>query len=210
MRRSAPDGTAAPSPDMRDITQPTVTSMQNKLRSFIGICLVMVSVALCAEQPLPAPASPAQPQGSTIDLVVPAQPVTVLDLAALSKLAQVQVTAATHDETPSLWQGVALFDVLRQADTALDKPLRGPLLASFVRVTATDGYQVVFSVAELNADFGHTQVILVDRHDGKPLTAEDGPFRLAVPGDKRAARWLRNVRTIELVDGGSGSGKIRH
>jgi hypothetical protein len=71
---------------------------------------------------------------------------------------------------------------------------------------AADGYQVVFSLTELDAAFGGRNVVLVDRQDGHPLSQKDGPLRLVVGGDKRPARWIREVETIEVVDGSSGPG----
>lgn len=127
-----------------------------------------------------------------------------LNASALAGLPHVDVTAAAHDEAPGTWRGVSLVDVLLQAGVALDKPLRGHDLASFVRVTAADHYQVVFALAELDATLGHNQVLLVDQRNGKALD-EDGPYRLLVPGDKRPARWVRNVTSIEVVDGAAST-----
>jgi hypothetical protein len=79
-------------------------------------------------------------------------------------------------------------------------------MAKFVRVTAADGYQVVFSLTELDAAFGDREVLVVDRQDGHPLSQKDGPLRLVVMGDKRPARWVREVETVEVVDGSSGPG----
>lgn len=157
-------------------------------------CLLSMSILLPAADRVPAP------QGADVAAVVrvtvPGSPTTALDPAALVRT---QVTAAVHDDAPAQWEGIALVDVLRNAGAPLDQRLRGRALSAFVRVTAADGYRVVFSLAELDAAFGNTVVVLADRRDGKPLTG-DGPYRLVVPGDKRAGRWLRNVATIELVE----------
>ena len=72
-------------------------------------------------------------------------------------------------------------------------------MTSVVRITASDHYQVVFSVAELDSMLGNEQVILADTQDGHPIT-KDGPYRIVVPGDKRPARWIRNVTTIEVIN----------
>ncbi|QNK01973.1 molybdopterin-dependent oxidoreductase [Dyella telluris] len=132
----------------------------------------------------------------------PDNPGLRLDAKALAGMAHEEVTASAHDEPASQWRGVKLDEVLAKVGVSLDKPLRGKSLATFVRVTGADGYQVVFGLADLDATLGHTQVLLVDTRDGKPLD-KDGPFRLLVPGDKRPARWVRNVTTIEVVDGGT-------
>ncbi|RAO77720.1 molybdopterin-dependent oxidoreductase [Dyella jiangningensis] len=125
---------------------------------------------------------------------------TPLSASVLAGMPHVDVTAAAHDEVPSAWRGVPLTDLLVRAGIALNKPLRGRDLASFVRVTAADRYQVVFALSDLDPTLGHNQVLLVDQRNGKPLD-KDGPYRLLVPGDKRPARWVRNVTVIEVVDG---------
>ena len=140
--------------------------------------------------------------GQTVSLLMPGKAAQTLDASALASMPQITIRAAAHDEPPSDWRGVALRDILLRAGAPLDKPLRGKALANFVRVTATDHYQVVFGLADLDPSLGNAQVILADQRDGKPL-AGDGPFRLVVGGDQRPARWVRNVVSIEMVDGSS-------
>jgi len=166
-----------------------------RARRYLGgflLCLCMAFAAYAADAPM-APSAAVQVQ-------VPGSPAWTLDAKALAGMPHEEVTAAAHDEPASQWRGVKLDDVLAKAGVSLDKPLRGKSLASFVRITGADGYQVVFGLADLDATLGHTQVLLVDTRDGKPLD-KDGPYRLLVPGDKRPARWVRNVTSIEVVDG---------
>lgn len=117
-----------------------------------------------------------------------------------ASLVRVEVKAGAHGDAPSAWQGVNLIDVLRAQGAPVGKALRGKALANFVRVTAADGYQVIFSLAELDPDFGGRKVVLVDKHEGKPLDAKEGPYRLVVPDDARPARWIHSVTAIELVE----------
>jgi hypothetical protein len=134
----------------------------------------------------------------TISIVVDGK-ATTLDHTAFAGMPHITVTAAAHNDPPSQWQGVALQDVLGRAAIPTGEALRGRAMARFVRVTASDGYQVIFSIAELDPAFGDVRVIVANSKDDKPLD-KDGPYRLIVPNDKRPARWERNVRTIELVD----------
>ena len=76
--------------------------------------------------------------------------------------------------------------------------LRGPALATFVLVEAADGYKVVFSLAELDSGTGGTEAYVAFEREGKPLDDTVGPFRLVVPTDKRAARWVRQVTRIRI------------
>jgi len=156
-----------------------------RFTAFILGCLLAVVAA--AAEPV-----------ATLRVVVDGRPMA-FDQAALAAMPHANVTAAAHEDKPAQWSGVGMDELLRRAG-ALDKPLRGKGLARYVRVTATDHYQAVFALAELDPSIARTTVLLADARDGQPL-AGDGPFRLVVPGDKRAARWVRGVVTIEVVDG---------
>jgi len=140
----------------------------------------------------------ARPVDTSIDIIVDGK-TTTMDHLVFAGLPHITLSGAAHDDPPSRWQGVALQDVLGRAALPSGEALRGRAMARFVRVTASDGYQVIFSVAELDPAFGDVHVIVADSKDGQPL-GKDGPYRLIVPSDKRPARWERNVRSIELVD----------
>src|SRR5262249_30508347 len=43
--------------------------------------------------------------------------------------------------------------------------------------------------------------LLPDRKEGKALDAKEGPYRLIVPQDKRAMRWVRQVNRIAVQRG---------
>jgi hypothetical protein len=116
-------------------------------------------------------------------------------------MSRTNVSAATKEgEQPSTWQGVSLEDIVERTCVASGDALHGRAMTRIVRVTGADGYQVVFSAAELAPDFEHVEVLVADTRDGKPL-AQDGPFKLIVPKDKRNQRWINHVTTIEVADG---------
>ncbi|MFY9673694.1 MAG: hypothetical protein WAK13_04545, partial [Terriglobales bacterium] len=60
-------------------------------------------------------------------------------------------------------------------------------------------YKVAFALAEADPAFATRQIILADKRDGKPLGPKEGPFRIVAPGDKRPARWIRQVTEIKAV-----------
>jgi DMSO/TMAO reductase YedYZ molybdopterin-dependent catalytic subunit len=111
-----------------------------------------------------------------------------------------KVTAKEHDSTVT-YEGVALTEVLQKAGIPLGKGMHGKALATYVLVTARDGYRVVFALPELDPDFtdASRQIILADTADGKPLPEKQGPVRIVVPQENRAARWIRMVENIEVV-----------
>jgi len=104
-----------------------------------------------------------------------------------------------NDGIAVTYQGVWLHDVLRKAGAPSGTELRGKALASYLIAEAQDGYQVVFSLAEIDPLFTDSPVLLADSADGKPLTGAQGPFRLVAPKEKRGARSVRMLKKIEIV-----------
>lgn len=121
-----------------------------------------------------------------------------MSAADLAKLPIVDVIALDHGQSHQ-YHGVAVRDVLAQVGAPFGDKLRGRALALAVRVRAADAYVAVFSLAEFDPAFREQTIILADAQDGAPLSPEAGPLRLVCPGDKRPARWVRQVISIEVV-----------
>ena len=116
-----------------------------------------------------------------------------------ARLPKTTVSATNgHDKTTATYSGVLLRELLREVGAPSGENLRGTALAASVRARASDGYEVVLAPAELDPSFRDEQVLVADNKDGKPLSAHDGPLMLIVPGDKRPARWVRMLTSIEL------------
>jgi hypothetical protein len=167
-----------------------------RLKLAVACALGCLALSASAAQ---AQAQASAPVQQTIRVLVDGKPPITLDRSALAAMPRVSVdTPAIHHEPATHWQGVALEDVLQHVGAPSGEQLRGHGLTTIVRVTASDHYQVVFSLGELDPMLGNEQVILADTQDGQPLI-KNGPFRLVVPGDKRPARWIHNVTTIEVT-----------
>lgn len=69
-----------------------------------------------------------------------------------------------------------------------------------VVATATDGFQAVFSVAEVFKAMGRTDAYVATRENGNPLDASVGPFRLVVPTDGEGSRSVRNLERLTVLD----------
>ena len=69
-----------------------------------------------------------------------------------------------------------------------------------VVATASDGFQAVFSCAELFPDMGPTRAFVVWEVEGKPVGPDEGPLRLVVTTDKEPARSVRQLVKLEVVD----------
>ena len=77
--------------------------------------------------------------------------------------------------------------------------LKGENLTKFISVSASDGYQVVFALAELDKSFTDRVIILASLMDGKPLPTGDGPFRIIVQDEKKPARCIKQVTSIKVA-----------
>ena len=91
-----------------------------------------------------------------------------------------------------------LFEILRCAGAPLGEQLRGEAIACYVVVRASDGYRAVFSLAELDSAFNGRVVLIADRRDGRTLSEHEGPLRVVVPDEARAACWVRMVDSITV------------
>lgn len=123
-----------------------------------------------------------------------------LNREQLSKLPGAAVSKAMKDHSSPQWQGVAVQELLRLAAVPMGKELHGKHLTKYLLVTAQDGYQVIFSLGELDHALGGSEIILAHSRDGQPLDANEGPYRIIVPGDENSGRWIRQVVKIELKD----------
>jgi len=121
-----------------------------------------------------------------------------LTAESLAKLPRATVKM-TSQGIETTYEGVWLTDILRQAGVPQGEQLRGRALASYVLANAQDGYQVVFSLAELDPSFAGGGVLLADTANGKPLFGEQGRFRLVAPHDKPGARSVRMLTKLEVV-----------
>jgi DMSO/TMAO reductase YedYZ molybdopterin-dependent catalytic subunit len=117
------------------------------------------------------------------------------DLAAMPRTS---VSANDKQGVAHAYSGVSLADIFRAAGVTIGGQLRGKNLAKYLLVTCTDGYEVVFSLAELDSDFTDRVVILADQMEGKPLPDGVGPFRIVVPGEKRPARNCFQVKELAI------------
>jgi DMSO/TMAO reductase YedYZ molybdopterin-dependent catalytic subunit len=121
-----------------------------------------------------------------------------LSLADIAKFQHQTIHVTDEKGTAVEYEGVPVAEILAKAGAPLGKELKGGNMAEGLVACAPDGYQVLFSLAEFDPTFNDRVIILADSRDGKPLDAHEGPLRFIVPGDKRHARWIRGVRTLEV------------
>lgn len=97
------------------------------------------------------------------------------------------------------FEGVPVKLVLEKAGVSFGESLRGKRMATCLLVEAADDYRVVFALPELDPGFTDRVILLADKADGHPLDSKEGPFRIIVPGEKRMARWVRQVTILKVL-----------
>jgi hypothetical protein len=135
-------------------------------------------------------------EGFTIGGDIP-DPRTV-DSAAFAALPHADVKATGHDGIPATYRGVRMSDVLALGGLTFGESLGGPRMATYVVVSASDGYRAVFAMPELDSGFRDGGVYIADQKDGRALSSEEGPYRVVVPGEKRPARWVREMTGLTV------------
>lgn len=158
------------------------------------VLIAGLSAALGQGMPMSKPAATATiaPTVLTVGGEV-AKPLT-LSAAVLAKLPRQTATVKGHDDKSSVFAGVSLVEILKQAGLELGDKLHGKSFALFVVIEATDGYKVVLSLPEID----NGTMIIADQEDGKPLSQSDGPWKLIIASDKKPHRWARQVASITV------------
>lgn len=136
------------------------------------------------------------------DLVLSADPYhdpLGFSFADLKAMPHITVTFHNpHTNADETYSGVRLADLLGKLGAPLGSDLRGDALSYCVVASGSDGYHVVLALAEVDPSFHSGEVLVADTMNGKPLDAHSGPLKLVVTEDKRPARSVRNLTTIEL------------
>src|SRR5215469_15449542 len=164
---------------------------------------LLVGVALACPQPLRA-----QDASSSAALNIGGSVTTPLALSSADLKSMPRQTLKVvnpHSKKTETYQGVSLEYLLQKAGVPQGEQLRGKAMADYVLATASDGYRVVFSLAELDSGFSDSGVIVADTLNGAPLGPNEGPLKLVAPHDKRPARWIRMLKSLSVLEAGNSS-----
>lgn len=159
------------------------------------------------EQPTGAPPQPdaSRVQEEMAHATAPVGPLNITfgDKAAqwtpttLAKLPHTTITVYNeHAKANQTYTGVPLIDLLAQLGVP-NKP-RGKDFRLYVVAGGSDGYQVVYSLGEIAPDVHDGTVLVADGVDGHDL-GNDGLLQMVATGEKRPARWVRNLIAIRVL-----------
>jgi hypothetical protein len=101
-----------------------------------------------------------------------------------------------HAKANQTFTGVPLIDLLAQLGVPT-KP-RGKDFRLYIVAGGSDGYQVVYSLGEITPDVHDGTVLVADGVDGHAL-GNNGLLQLVATGEKRPARWVRNLIAIRVL-----------
>jgi hypothetical protein len=177
------------------------------LHGCTAIFLGMFSLGIFAQQPQnPQPHMPMgeQTSGMTAQVPAPAEELKITfgeksatwTVATLASLPHVTVTVHNeHTKADETYSGVPLIALLTPLGVS-DKP-RGKDFRLYVVAEGSDLYEVVYGIGEVTPDVSSSTVIVADTENGKALAA-DGPMKLIATGEKRPARWVRNLIAVKV------------
>lgn len=118
------------------------------------------------------------------------------DVAALPH--KTVVAFNEHRNAKETYSGVPLSTLLAKVGVPQGDQVRGGLFMTGVVAEGTDGYKVLYSLAEIDPAIHVGDVIVADTLDGQKLGA-DGAFKLVSTEDRRPARWVRNLTAISVI-----------
>jgi hypothetical protein len=172
---------------------------------FLGLALLASSAALTQQTASPStagthrgPDAPPTPSKDQLTLLHLDHKPVVLSVADVKALPHISVTIHnSHTNVDETYSGVRLSDLLAKIGAPLGSELRGKALANYIVAAGSDGYKAVLALGEVDPSFHPGEVLVADTMDGKPLDAHSGPFKLVVTEDKRPARSVRNLVSLE-------------
>jgi hypothetical protein len=174
---------------------------------FLILSFLLAASEMLAQQPMSAPPQPdtSRVQEEMHHATQPAGPlkITFGDKAeewtptTLAPLAHTTISVYNeHIKANQTYTGVPLIDLLARLGVP-DKP-RGKDFQLYIVAGGSDGYQVVYSLGEVTPDVHDGTVLVADGVDGHPL-GNNGLLQLVATGEKRPARWVRNLIEIRVL-----------
>lgn len=122
-----------------------------------------------------------------------------LSVADLEKMPQKTITVSNgHTKAQGSYSGVMLSDLLARYGVTFEGAGIARVYHSYLRATGTDGYWVLYSGSEIQGAMHNADVLVAIRKDGKGL-GDAGQIMLVASGDKRPARWVRNLISLSMT-----------
>jgi hypothetical protein len=161
----------------------------------LALCTAAHSRTVAAQTASSTPGSAPAPTLTVAGAVPTPLTLTARELAQLPRAS----VSTTSNGITTTYDGVWLSDLLAKAGLTLGAGARGSSLSLYIVARAEDGYQVVFSLGEVDPGITDGKYLVADHANGREMYGETGAFRLVVPADKRGARSIRMLTSIRVV-----------
>jgi hypothetical protein len=113
-----------------------------------------------------------------------------------------QTVTYTSSGTPvtDTYTGIKLWDLLHDAGGASVTTVKNDILSKYVVATGSDGYQAVFSLGEINPNFGNQSVLVAYSDTAGQLGPQgsSGLARMVVPGDQAGGRYVSGLVSLQV------------
>jgi hypothetical protein len=143
-----------------------------------------------------APSNPSQGGGKSTSFTVSGEVANAAIFNASSLAALPQTTLKVGSD---VYTGVSLWSLLNYVGIITDPTVKNDILSLYVLATGSDGYEVAFSMGELNPLFGNMPDLVALTLNGQPID-QNGFARIIVPNDVRAGRWVSNLVSLEVLN----------
>jgi hypothetical protein len=129
------------------------------------------------------------------------------NLASLMALPATTLTATYLSgpapmSTTDTYTGVSLWTLLTSAGLVLDPTIKNDVLRQYVVAVGSDGYEVIFSLGEIDPAFGNQPdlVAYADTLGQLGAGGSSGFARMVVPGDIYGGRYVSNLVGLAVFD----------
>ncbi|WP_454720392.1 MULTISPECIES: molybdopterin-binding oxidoreductase [Cupriavidus] len=132
--------------------------------------------------------------------------VTLTQLKAQPAITQTDSFSSGTGAQTHTYVGASLWTLLNGLGIQVNATVKNDVLNKYVLATGADGYKAVFSLGELNPDFGNRPSLVAYAEVLNGATAalgSDGPLRVTAPGDGKGGRYVSGLARLDVRASGS-------
>ena len=98
------------------------------------------------------------------------------------------------------YTGTTLWNLLNTAGGVTTTSAKNDILSKYVIATGSDGYTAVYSLGEINPQFGNQSILIASSDTAGQLgpTGSDGLSRVVVPGDIAGGRYVSDLVSLKV------------
>ncbi len=116
-----------------------------------------------------------------------------------SSFPRTTVFGIDHDGKRNEYEGVSLYNLLAKGGVPTGDSLHGKNLLLYLQAEALDGYKVIYALPEIDTLFTNNTILVADKKNGAMLDSKEGPLQIIVPAEKKHSRWIRQLKTLNIL-----------